>query len=371
MVHAYQKGKLKNAPEEVKEIARSISSEDAEHFAKTKHKGLPEKKAYMHGFMDKCAEYGMTKEAKNILKLLSRIGTDLSGATARDLKFLSRRGLKGLTKDQVKALMGKGMLPSTERVFSGNVKGTMNMFQNPLGKAKASNSLFKAPTRLRETVKYDPLENLADIEKRYAIIPKQTKLPGESLDTTISRLVSARHEAREMVRGSAAANRLSNATVRNAVTRDLVTVTRGGKGVSRDLVPIEAPTMSRRVLEGLEGTRSARELVGSSHWPGVLHDERVFYSQLANRLGLGQAWATMPMGRYYRGLRDIAVGQKPLSFDFKIHNTANRLLKARNRYFNNVPDWSQLARESGVSSRDLSDFLSINKLSPEGRLSLI
>lgn len=45
MVHAYQKGKLKNAPEEVKNIARSISDEDAEHFAKTKHKGLPEKKA--------------------------------------------------------------------------------------------------------------------------------------------------------------------------------------------------------------------------------------------------------------------------------------------------------------------------------------
>jgi hypothetical protein len=45
MVHAYQKGKLKNAPEQVKEIARSISDEDAEHFAKTKHKGLPEKKA--------------------------------------------------------------------------------------------------------------------------------------------------------------------------------------------------------------------------------------------------------------------------------------------------------------------------------------
>jgi hypothetical protein len=46
MVHAYQKGKLKDAPESIKEIARSISDEDAEHFAKTKHKELPEKKAY-------------------------------------------------------------------------------------------------------------------------------------------------------------------------------------------------------------------------------------------------------------------------------------------------------------------------------------
>lgn len=64
MVHAYQKGKLKNAPEEVKEIARSISSEDAEHFAKTKHKGLPEKKAaYLQGFMNKLAEFGIAKKA--------------------------------------------------------------------------------------------------------------------------------------------------------------------------------------------------------------------------------------------------------------------------------------------------------------------
>lgn len=78
MVHAYQKGKLKNAPEEVRNIARSISDEDAEHFAKTKHKGLPEKKAYQYhkrrsemthkkayerGFMDKCAEFGVDPES--------------------------------------------------------------------------------------------------------------------------------------------------------------------------------------------------------------------------------------------------------------------------------------------------------------------
>jgi len=63
MVHAYQKGKLKNAPEEVKNIARSISDEDAEHFAKTKHKGLPEKKAYELGFMNKLAEFGIVKKA--------------------------------------------------------------------------------------------------------------------------------------------------------------------------------------------------------------------------------------------------------------------------------------------------------------------
>ena len=44
MVHAYQKGKLKNAPESIKRIAGSISKTDAKHFAQTKHDGLPERK---------------------------------------------------------------------------------------------------------------------------------------------------------------------------------------------------------------------------------------------------------------------------------------------------------------------------------------
>lgn len=45
MVHAYQKGKLKNAPKKVKSIAKRISKGDARDFASTKRKGLPEKKA--------------------------------------------------------------------------------------------------------------------------------------------------------------------------------------------------------------------------------------------------------------------------------------------------------------------------------------
>lgn len=44
MVHAYHTGKLKNPPKKVKEIADNISEESAEHFARTKRKGLPERK---------------------------------------------------------------------------------------------------------------------------------------------------------------------------------------------------------------------------------------------------------------------------------------------------------------------------------------
>lgn len=45
LVHAYQQGKVKNPSEDVKRVAASISESDAEHFAKTKHEGLPEKAA--------------------------------------------------------------------------------------------------------------------------------------------------------------------------------------------------------------------------------------------------------------------------------------------------------------------------------------
>ena len=43
MVHAAQKGKLKNPSPEVRKVAKSIDKESATHFAETKHKGLPEK----------------------------------------------------------------------------------------------------------------------------------------------------------------------------------------------------------------------------------------------------------------------------------------------------------------------------------------
>lgn len=45
MVHAYQKGELKGkAPAKIKDVASHISESDAADFAKSKEKGLPEKK---------------------------------------------------------------------------------------------------------------------------------------------------------------------------------------------------------------------------------------------------------------------------------------------------------------------------------------
>lgn len=43
MAYAYAKGELPGASKEVKELAKSMSKKDLKEFAKTKHKGLPEK----------------------------------------------------------------------------------------------------------------------------------------------------------------------------------------------------------------------------------------------------------------------------------------------------------------------------------------
>lgn len=65
MVHAYKNGKMKKAPEKIKEIAKNISDTDARDFAKTKHEGLPEKKAspldymFVKGFLSRLAEEGL------------------------------------------------------------------------------------------------------------------------------------------------------------------------------------------------------------------------------------------------------------------------------------------------------------------------
>ena len=49
MVRAAQKGELENPSPEVSDVADDISVKDAKKFAKTKHKGLPEKKMQNEG----------------------------------------------------------------------------------------------------------------------------------------------------------------------------------------------------------------------------------------------------------------------------------------------------------------------------------
>lgn len=64
MVHAYKKGKLPNASEQVRSLARRIEDTDAGDFARTKHDGLPSRKEAATRLMINAAilqRYGLLK----------------------------------------------------------------------------------------------------------------------------------------------------------------------------------------------------------------------------------------------------------------------------------------------------------------------
>ena len=50
MVRAAQKGQMENPSPEIQKAASSMSQKDAKKYAKTKHKGLPEKKVKKESF---------------------------------------------------------------------------------------------------------------------------------------------------------------------------------------------------------------------------------------------------------------------------------------------------------------------------------
>ena len=66
MVRAAQKGEMENPSPEVADVANDISVKDAKKFAKTKHKGLPEKKMQKESFQN------WRKKASEAMKRVSK-----------------------------------------------------------------------------------------------------------------------------------------------------------------------------------------------------------------------------------------------------------------------------------------------------------
>jgi len=64
MVRAAQKGELEDPSPEVADVANDISVKDAKKFAKTKHKGLPEKKKMQEGI----SFSGWRKKVSSVMK---------------------------------------------------------------------------------------------------------------------------------------------------------------------------------------------------------------------------------------------------------------------------------------------------------------
>lgn len=84
MAHAYNKGELPDASEEVKELAKSLKKKQVKEFAETKHKGLPnkvkkkkKKKAEMLNHFLKLADYLDSKGFMEEADLLDKIGEQI------------------------------------------------------------------------------------------------------------------------------------------------------------------------------------------------------------------------------------------------------------------------------------------------------
>lgn len=233
---------------------------------------------YEYGFLTKCAEHGvpehvangMLKQARNIGRLLARVGSNLAGATDKELKFIARRGLKGLSPEQVKALRARGMLPSVEQELAGFNRGTKNMLNGAeVHYGDAASHGF----RMEPATKNGPAKVFIPEIRTDVSIPEQEV-----------RASLGRHEAREFVRNNAAERR-------------------GG--------------FDPRLDEIRKGQ------IGSSHMPGVMYDERVFRSQLSNRLGLNTKWDDLPLDlkfEHARAPRESYIGSKPLKYEFDLIN---------------------------------------------------
>ena len=86
-IKAAQKGEMENPSPEVADVANDISVKDAKKFAKTKHKGLPEKKKMQEGI----SFTGWRKKASSIMK---KTATEKKPEKAMDAGARAKRKLQ-------------------------------------------------------------------------------------------------------------------------------------------------------------------------------------------------------------------------------------------------------------------------------------
>ena len=108
MVRAAQKGELENPSPEVADVADDISVKDARKMAKTKHKGLPEKKT-----VDEEASYrDFTKRAREASSRVNKERQDRKDANAKSA--YRDRVTKGVRFYDKK---GKGHMKAGKKVY--------------------------------------------------------------------------------------------------------------------------------------------------------------------------------------------------------------------------------------------------------------
>lgn len=147
MVHAYKNGKLKHAPRKIREVAEHISDEDARDFAKTKHDGLEEKKAFdFAGIMERLERMGKEAAGTKVVVYDGDTPNEF-GSIAEAAAFIASKVSRGPTVSQVKELLSQrqteifGMkveYPETSSEEQSGVQDLASMFKSLTGAYGAS-----------------------------------------------------------------------------------------------------------------------------------------------------------------------------------------------------------------------------------------
>ena len=125
----------------IQEIADSMTEKQLRDFAKTKHEGLPEKKAYIEGFMKRAAEYGYSEnEIAEAVKIAESGWGDLDvRGYAKGLPVITAEdapGIMGHLRRNAGKYIGAGVgLPLAAYINStgeGYVPGTLTAATAPL-----------------------------------------------------------------------------------------------------------------------------------------------------------------------------------------------------------------------------------------------
>jgi len=152
MVRAAQKGEMENPSSEVLDVASDISMKDAKKFAKTKHKGLPEKKVTKEE--TKPNPYGKRAVLKMLIKSVAERERSKAGVTKEDVN--EDRQIKKIVKQLRKSVKSHAKQADTlEKKIEEEKKGDHEpeMIRSQLKTAARASKRIEKHSKKKENFK--------------------------------------------------------------------------------------------------------------------------------------------------------------------------------------------------------------------------
>jgi len=182
MVRAAQKGEGASSPE-VAKVADEISNKDAKKFAKTKHKGLPEKKNQEESFeINKSAHKAAQKKTK--MRNLARNNENPNEKAAAEKKAGGPKLVgEGIGRAAIGAGVGSmvaGPVGAAVGASIGASLGKKKVTTGNGGKKKPTN-FFKPKSKVTTSEEIEMKESVLDVVRKFSK-KKKEKQPQKAMD---------------------------------------------------------------------------------------------------------------------------------------------------------------------------------------------